>query len=78
METNELDDEDDAEGASISLAEESERIKKQGHECPMPKPGGIVGEILGFGKRDDRVKRPRPEVVVEREGGKRWRVQKEG
>jgi cytochrome c oxidase assembly factor 2 len=27
---------------------EGERLAKR--ECPVPKPGGIVGEILGFGR----------------------------
>ncbi|KAM3080655.1 hypothetical protein ACMFMG_005590 [Clarireedia jacksonii] len=28
--------------------EEGERTRLQKRECPVPKPGGIVGEILGF------------------------------
>lgn len=78
MESNGLvDEEDDVEGASISLVKEGERLKKQGHECPVPKPGGIVGELLGFGKKDDKIRRPRPEVVVERQEEKRSRERRE-
>lgn len=62
------------------LTEESNRTEKQGHACPVPKPGGFVGEILGFrndvkngsgggsgheGRRSERLA-----VVVER-GGER-------
>lgn len=78
IETNGVDEEeDDVEVTSISLAEEGERIKKQGHECPIPKPGGIVGEVLGLGKRDDRMKKLRPEVVVERQEEKKSRRREE-
>lgn len=78
VDLNELiDEEDDVEGASVSLAKESERLKKQGHECPMPKPGGIVGEVLGFGKKDDRMRRPRLEVVVENQEEKKSRERRE-
>jgi cytochrome c oxidase assembly factor 2 len=27
-------------------------------ECPVPKPGGMLGEWLGFHKEDDTVRRP--------------------
>ena len=67
MEINGLGDEDDVERTSNGLAEESERLKKRGHECPVPKPGGIVGKVLGLGQRDDRLRGQRSEVVVERE-----------
>lgn len=72
-----VDEEDDVEGASIGLAKESERLKKQGHECPVPKPGGLAGQVLGFGKKDDKMKRSRPEVVVERPDDKRSRERRE-
>jgi len=29
-------------------------------ECPVPKPGGLVGQVLGFGKEDGE----RPKVPV--------------
>lgn len=29
-----------------------EGLRKVKRECPVPKPGGLVGEILGFGKRE--------------------------
>ena len=78
MDSNGLvDEENDVEGASISLAKESERLKKQGHECPVPKPGGIVGQVLGFGKKDDKMRRERPEVVVERPDDRRSREGRE-
>lgn len=77
METNGVGDEDDMDETSINLAEESERMKKRGHECPIPKPGGIVGEVLGLEKSNDRMRKLRPEVVVEREEDKRSRERRE-
>ncbi|KAH8705094.1 hypothetical protein BGW36DRAFT_366814 [Talaromyces proteolyticus] len=32
----------------LQLEAEAESIGKLGHECPVPKPGGIVGKLLGF------------------------------
>lgn len=31
----------------LQMEEEAERMAKVGRECPVPKPGGIIGEILG-------------------------------
>ena len=30
------------------LQREAEALDKQGHECPVPKPKGILGRLLGF------------------------------
>lgn len=38
--------------------EEGKRVLKR--ECPVPKPGGIVGEILGFGSSSGEGKRRPP------------------
>jgi cytochrome c oxidase assembly factor 2 len=40
----------------LQLEKEAETMAKVGRECPVPKPGGIVGQILGF---TDRGKEPR-------------------
>jgi len=32
----------------LQMEEEAERMAKVGRECPVPKPGGIIGELLGF------------------------------
>lgn len=34
------------------MEEEADRMAKVGRECPVPKPGGLVGEILGFKQRE--------------------------
>ncbi|MCJ1277492.1 hypothetical protein MMC21_005305 [Puttea exsequens] len=34
-------------GTSLSEAEQ-ENMRKKSHECPVPKPKGIVGQVLGF------------------------------
>lgn len=33
------------------MEEEADTLAKMGRECPVPKPGGLVGEILGFRQR---------------------------
>jgi cytochrome c oxidase assembly factor 2 len=35
----------------LRMEEEAAKIEKLGRECPVPKPGGIVGELLGFKPR---------------------------
>lgn len=32
----------------FQLQEESRALKKEQRECPVPKPKGIIGEMLGF------------------------------
>jgi len=51
----------------MSTQEESTRVKtatyKSGErECPVPKPSGLVGQILGFERKENR---PSPIVRVE-------------
>lgn len=42
--------------------EEMELRRKKAHECPVPKPGGVIGEVLGF-KRGRGEARPSVETV---------------
>jgi cytochrome c oxidase assembly factor 2 len=37
----------------LQMEEEAEKMAKIGRTCPVPKPGGIVGELLGFRNRDN-------------------------
>ena len=32
--------------------EEIRKMRQLGHECPVPKPSGFIGRILGFGSPD--------------------------
>lgn len=64
---NELEDEEDEAEALLRLAEQRKRLETKGHECPIPKPGGILGEVLGLGNRTERIRKTRPEVVVQKE-----------
>ncbi len=43
--------------------EEEVLRKKSPHECPVPKPRGLIGEVLGFKDAEERVSRPRIETV---------------
>ncbi|KAF2172450.1 hypothetical protein M409DRAFT_50148 [Zasmidium cellare ATCC 36951] len=48
---------------------------KPKRECPVPRPGGIVGQIMGF-KNEER---PKPsEVIVQPLNAKRSRLHNEG
>jgi cytochrome c oxidase assembly factor 2 len=48
--TQEIDDEI---ARFREMKEEAERMAKIRRECPVPKPGGVIGEILGFKSRGD-------------------------
>ncbi|KAF9894605.1 hypothetical protein FE257_006493 [Aspergillus nanangensis] len=37
----------------LQLEQEAERLAQTGRECPVPKPRGVLGEILGFSARKD-------------------------
>lgn len=32
----------------FQMEEEAEKLTHIGHECPVPKPKGVLGELLGF------------------------------
>lgn len=36
----------------LQLEAEAEKLSKNRRECPVPKPGGIIGELLGFKGRE--------------------------
>ena len=46
--------------------EEKALMRKKAHECPVPKPPGIVGRLLGFKGEDSREERPRPRIVTQK------------
>lgn len=46
--------------------EEKALMRKKAHECPVPKPPGIVGRLLGFKGEDSREGQPRPRVVTQK------------
>ncbi|KAI4222759.1 MAG: hypothetical protein L6R36_005917 [Xanthoria steineri] len=48
----------------VMTVKEQKAMRKKAHECPVPKPGGRIGEMLGFPKKDDQAARA-PKVQVE-------------
>ena len=54
------------------LEEEAKKLEKSARECPVPKPSGILGHLLGFqtkSKEMDGGQAPRPPLIVENSGG---------
>ncbi|KAL8652117.1 MAG: hypothetical protein Q9226_004401 [Calogaya cf. arnoldii] len=49
----------------VMAEKEQEALRKKAHECPVPKPGGRIGEMLGFPKKEQEVSRP-AKIQVER------------
>ena len=45
--------------------QEKERMRKKAHECPVPKPPGVIGRILGFNVEDREEEQSRPRVVTQ-------------
>ena len=37
---------------------EAKILEKEGHQCPVPKPTGVLGRLLGFEDEDGRKKKP--------------------
>ncbi|KAL3472947.1 hypothetical protein BJX99DRAFT_234423 [Aspergillus californicus] len=42
---------DDEVSTFLQLEEEAKRLSKPGRECPVPKPTGVIGTMLGFSNR---------------------------
>lgn len=48
---------------ALDARDEMELRRKKAHECPVPKPGGVIGEVLGFRKAREE-ERPRIETTL--------------
>lgn len=46
--------------------EEKAMMRKKAHECPVPKPPGIIGRVLGFKSEDSGEEQSRPRVVTQK------------
>lgn len=46
--------------------EEKAMMRKKAHECPVPKPPGIIGRVLGFKGEDSGEEESRPRVVTQK------------
>lgn len=42
--------------------EEKLAMRRKSHECPVPKPKGIIGQVLGFKKEETAKKAPKPRI----------------
>ena len=42
--------------------EEKLAMRRKSHECPVPKPRGIIGQVLGFKKEENAETVPRPRI----------------
>lgn len=42
--------------------EEKLAMRRKSRACPVPKPRGIIGEVLGFKKEETAEKAPRPRI----------------
>lgn len=51
---------------SHETMQEDSVIRRGSHGCPMPKPRGLLGEVLGFKKEGTDEKPPRPRVETGR------------
>ena len=52
----------DQDGPSSLSAEEEYLAPKRSHVCPVPKPKGLIGEVLGFTQEGSSEKPPRPRI----------------
>lgn len=42
----------------LQMEEEAERLANTGRECPVPKPKGVLGQLLGFPTAEGKQKQP--------------------
>ncbi|KAL9126024.1 MAG: hypothetical protein Q9217_004860 [Psora testacea] len=48
---------------SGDLSEEQKAVLlKKAHKCPVPKPGGLIGNVLGFEKTEAEQETPKPQI----------------
>lgn len=47
-------------------ADDREMLTKRAHGCPVPKPSGVMGEVLGFAKapKERRETHPRSQIEI--------------
>lgn len=50
------------------MIEERKLLLKKAHECPVPKPSGLVGEVLGFQKSQKGRREARSPPQMETDG----------
>lgn len=58
---------DEEVSAFFQMEEEAEKLAHVGHACPVPKPKGVIGELLGF--RNARGSE-QPQTVGPSDGGR--------
>ena len=46
--------------------DEKVMMRKKAHECPVPKPPGIIGRVLGFEGQDSGEEQSRPRIVTQK------------
>ncbi len=46
--------------------EEKAMMRRKAHECPVPKPPGIIGRVLGFKDEDSGDEPSRPRIVTQK------------
>ena len=46
--------------------EERAMMRKKAHECPVPKPPGVIGRILGFQDEKRREEHPKPQIIKQK------------
>lgn len=50
------EEEEDARAMFRDMKEEADALEREKRECPVPKPRGKIGELLGFGRDGRRLR----------------------
>ena len=51
----------------LYISEEEKAImRKKAHECPVPKPPGIIGRVFGYDGEDSGEEQSRPRIVTQK------------
>ena len=62
-------------GMNIS-EEDKSALRKRAHECPVPRPGGFIGEVLGSKEAELGDQRPNTQIGTRAGTGEEERVQR--
>lgn len=68
--SEDLSGESEEDPPATRIPDEKTKSEEHAHQCPVPKPRGLVGEMLGFGRGEKDAPRPRVRVETRDEEGR--------
>ncbi len=54
----------------LAIEDHREAMRKRAHECPVPKPRGLIGELFGLKKHEEEQETPKTIVETRKTNGR--------